>query len=344
ATQQDGFGLINQPGSYIWWQSNLLDMSVWPALNFASASGDPDNIVQAVQIHREIFLIKSGETEVWVNAGTPNFAFARLDGIYIEAGIAAFASLAQVGEDLMWLAQDGNGQAVVVRLHVYDPVDVSDHAVVQVWQSYPTISDAIAYAYQQGRHTFYVISFPSGNATWVYDVTESGLLGVPCWHQRGAFSNGQFGRTLSQTGLSGINSVTFSAGTIVGDYTNGNLYKVNPNGLTDNGEPRKWLRTWRATPQPTMQPQRFTSLQIDMMTGIGVPDGTAPQVVLRWSDDGGHLFSNEMFAAAGALGATAQRVKFNRLGSTRRNSGLYRIFELSSSDAFPAALIGAVLE
>jgi hypothetical protein len=35
---------------------------------------------------------------------------------------------------------------------------------------------------------------------------------------------------------------------------------------------------------------------------------------------------------------------FRRLGSTRRNSGLDRIFELSSTDQFPVALIGADLE
>jgi hypothetical protein len=34
---------------------------------------------------------------------------------------------------------------------------------------------------------------------------------------------------------------------------------------------------------------------------------------------------------------------FRRLGQTRRNSGLDRIFELSSTDVFPASIIGAEL-
>jgi hypothetical protein len=114
--------------------------------------------------------------------------------------------------------------------------------------------------------------------------------------------------------------------------------------LTDNGAPRKWLRSWRASQQPSEQPTRFTSLRIDMQTGIGVPDGTNPQVVMRYSDDGGHTWSREWFAGAGKSGETGRRVKFNRLASTRRNHGLDRIFELSSTDPFPVALLGAELE
>ena len=81
-----------------------------------------------------------------------------------------------------------------------------------------------------------------------------------------------------------------------------------------------------------------------MQTGIGVPDGTNPQAVLRHSDDGGHTWSPERYAGVGKTGETTRRVKFNRMGSTRRNNGLDRIFELSSTDPFPVALLGAELE
>jgi hypothetical protein len=67
-------------------------------------------------------------------------------------------------------------------------------------------------------------------------------------------------------------------------------------------------------------------------------------VSLKWSDDGGHSWSQGQTAKAGGAGATAQRVRFTRIGQTRRNSGLYRIFQLSSGDVFPAALIGAEFE
>jgi hypothetical protein len=85
-------------------------------------------------------------------------------------------------------------------------------------------------------------------------------------------------------------------------------------------------------------------LRIDMETGADVPEGANPLVVLRWSDDGGHTWSEEWFRAPGPIGDTMIRVVFNRLGSTKRATGLDRIFELSSTDLFKVALIGAVLK
>jgi hypothetical protein len=45
-------------------------------------------------------------------------------------------------------------------------------------QSYGNITDAIGYTYQQDGHPFYVLIFPSAEATWVYDVSTQ------LWHER----------------------------------------------------------------------------------------------------------------------------------------------------------------
>lgn len=134
-------------------------------------------------------------------------------------------------------------------------------------------------------------------------------------------------------------NVAFSA--VLGDYLTGNIYTFNPETLTDNGQPRKWLRRWRALPGETNSAVTFSYLAIDMETGIGVPPGTNPQVVLRWSDDGGHSWSAERIIPVGDTGKTAFVVKANRLGSTTRFSASTRIFELSSTDPFKVALISA---
>jgi hypothetical protein len=195
----------------------------------------------------------------------------------------------------------------------------------------------ISYSYQQDGHHFYVLNSPSGNATWVYDSTTSQKAKEPYWHSRAAFAGGRFSRHPGQT------QVFFNGMNVIGDWQNGNLYQYVPGQALDNGAQRKWVRTWRATPRPSEEPLRFSALRIDMQTGIGIPDGTSPLVVLRYSDDGGHTWSREMYASAGKTGQTALRVMFRRLGQTRRNSGLDRIFELSSTDVFPASIIGAEL-
>lgn len=337
ATQQDGFGLINQPGTSLWFQSDSLDLGTWSALNFGDASGDPDLLIRPVMIRREIWLIKQFETEIWYNAGTAGFSFARVDGLYIEHGINAPQSLVIDGEDLFWLSQSRSGQNVVVMSRGNEVVRISTHGVEAAINAYSATSDAVGFSYQQNGHEFYVLNFPSGDATWVYDKTASQLAGVPMWHERGYFQNGQLTRARPncQALFNGLN--------IVGDYSNGNLYAYDLAAYTDNGAAIKRLRAWRALKEPSYQPVRFSQLNIDMETGITVAPDANPQMVLRWSDDGAHTWSTERYASAGKAGQTAARVQFNRLGSTRRNSGLDRVFEISTTDPFRVAIINADL-
>lgn len=130
---------------------------------------------------------------------------------------------------------------------------------------------------------------------------------------------------------------------VLGDYRTGNLYAFNPNTLTDHGTARRWLRRWRALPAATSAADRFAWLLVNMMTGIGIPDGAAPHVSLRWSDDGGHTWSDERIMAVGPLGETNRTVKFNRLGATRRYKSSDRTFELSSTDPFLVAILDAMV-
>lgn len=131
---------------------------------------------------------------------------------------------------------------------------------------------------------------------------------------------------------------------VLGDYRNGNLYGFNPATYLDNGTQRKWIRRWRALPADTITATRFSYLAIKMQTGAGVPQGTNPQVMLRWSDDGGHVWSNYRMLPVGRSGETAFTIKFNRLGSTSRFSASDRIFELSSTDPFKVAIIDAEVD
>jgi hypothetical protein len=141
------------------------------------------------------------------------------------------------------------------------------------------------------------------------------------------------------------NLISGSSGpALLGDYRNGNLYAFNPETLTDNGTPRKWVRRWRALPKSTMAAVKYLSLTITMQTGIGVTPGFQPQIVLKWSDDGGYSWSDPRILAAGATGQTTQVIKFNRLGMTRRFAGSDRIFELSSTDPFMVTINDAEVD
>ncbi len=332
AAYQDGFGLLVQANSQAIWQSDLLDLSTWSALAFQDATGQSDNVVAIVALADTIWVFKQLSTVFMADAGTTPFAFALIPGAELEFGCIAAATAQKVGNVVMWLSQNKDGAGEIRLGSGYSSEKVSDYAVDWALSQYGTLIDAQAYAYQKAGHTFYVISFPSANATWAYDLTTQR------WHQRASFYNGQWFRDWTNC------ACVWNGMNLVGDYRNGNIYTLTPGSNQDGGSPRKWLRSWRALAKPTMQPQRFSALTMDMQTGTGLAPNGTPKVMLRWSDDGGHTWSNYRIALVGAPGQTAFRVKFNRLGSTRRNHGLDRIFELSSLDKFDVALIGAEIE
>ncbi len=78
-----------------------------------------------------------------------------------------------------------------------------------------------------------------------------------------------------------------------------------------------------------------------METGITVPDGDTPLCMLDWSDDGANTWSNERFYKLGNIGQTSKRVYFKRLGSTKRTTGLDRIFRFSTLANCRIAIMGA---
>ena len=332
---QDGFAVMNQVGTNVMWQSNLGDLTTWNPLNYDTADGQPDNIIGLGELHRQIYVFKQKHTEVWINNGNPGFVFQRLEGVYMNAGCVAPYSIKTLGEQILWLGQNAQGAGIVYLATGYQPQDMSTEGLVYEWQKYATLADAVAYTYQQSKHSFYVVNFPTANKTWCLDLTASQMFGYPCWHERPYFSNGVYSRALGQ------NHSYFAGKNVVGDYSSGNLYALDLETLTDNGNPIKRLRSWRAHQGASAASVPYRVLEIDQESGLQVPPGTSPQWVLRYSDDGGHNWSNENYTSAGKSGATSNRARFRRLGMERRGLQSDRIFELSTTDQFKVALLGA---
>jgi hypothetical protein len=67
-----------------------------------------------------------------------------------------------------------------------------------------------------------------------------------------------------------------------------------------------------------------------------------PQVMLRWSDDGGHTWSNEHWRSMGKTGEWGRRVIWRRLGMTLKLRD--RVYEVSGTDPIKIAIMGAELK
>ena len=329
----DGYFVFNEPNSQRVWVTSLLDGTSVDPLDFASAEGSPDGLVAINVDHREAWLFGSDSVEVWYDAGGADFPLVRIQGAFNEIGCAAPFSVAKLDNSLFWLGQDARGQGIVYRANGYTGVRVSTHAVEYAIAQYGDISDALAYTYQQEGHTFYVLTFPSASATWVYDAATQ------AWHERAGLTNGEFTRHRSNC------QCNFKGKIVVGDFENGNIYTLDLQTYADNGSAQKWLRSWRALPtgQNNLRRTAHHSLQLDCETGVGLAtgQGSNPMAMLRWSDDGGHTWSNEHWSPMGAIGQYGKRVFWRRLGMTLKLRD--RVYEVSGTDPVKISIVGAEL-
>jgi hypothetical protein len=75
--------------------------------------------------------------------------------------------------------------------------------------------------------------------------------------------------------------------------------------------------------------------------GLATATAIDPQVMLRWSDDGGHTWSNEHWKSMGLTGEWGRRVIWRRLGMTVKLRD--RVYEVSGTDQVKIAIMGAEL-
>jgi hypothetical protein len=331
----DGYFVFNEPNSQKVWVTELLDGGSVDPLDFASAEGSPDGLVAINVDHREAWLFGTDSIEVWYDAGLADFPLTRIQGAFNEIGCVAAFSIAKLDNALFWLGTDARGQGIVYRANGYTGVRVSTHAIEYAIAQYGNLADAVAYTYQQEGHAFYVLTFPTGNATWVYDVSTQ------AWHERAGWNTalGEFTRHRSNC------QCNFGGNTVVGDYENGNIYTLDLEVYSDNGGIQKWLRSWRALPTGANNLKRTAqhSLQLDCESGTGLVtgQGSDPEIMLRFSDDGGHTWSNEHLSKMGKIGEYYRRVFWRRLGMTLKLRD--RVYEISQTDPVKAVIMGAEL-
>jgi hypothetical protein len=261
----DDFFIVVIANSKEFYVSAPLDATDWVTNGNAIVSVFPDNIVGMLVDHREIWFWSDTQSVVYYDSGNI-FPFDVVPGGFIEAGLAAKSTPAQLDNTVFWLGADARGKGKVWRGYGYTPQRVSNFAIEFAMQGYTRIDDAIAFSYQDQGHEFYVIYFPTPSVTWVYDTMTQ------MWHQRGYWllSIGQFKAARYQ-------NHTFNFGRhLVGDWQSGKIYEMHIPTQTgskwtfadDDGNP---IRRVRRAPHISKEQKRqyFSELQVFVETGLG---------------------------------------------------------------------------
>jgi hypothetical protein len=226
----DGYFIFSRKDTGKFIISSLYDGTTYDALDFATAEESPDNLVRVTAFNGALWLPGTDSYEFYSNTGNADFPFEQIGGaVNTSRGIAARFAVAQEDNTMFFLGND----RVVYRMQGYSPVRVSTYAVEEDIESYDTIDDAFMFIYTQGGHKFVVLTFPTANATHVYDISTG------IWHERSSASPSP--RFPSSGGGGGIarwraNFHAYFAGkNLIGDFGNGKIYELDLDRYDDDG-------------------------------------------------------------------------------------------------------------
>jgi len=303
--------------------SGILDGTSIPG-DFASAEVKPADVKAVLNNHETLLIFTKKIIESWYDAGNTNFPFARYDGGTIERGLIASQALVEEDNSVFFLGDD----LIFYRLDYPIPRRVSTHGVETQWGKYSTVEDAFAFSYTLNGHKFITLTFPSVPATWVYDIATGE------WHERES-------RDANFNSLSRWRANCFASAygkLLVGDALSGTIAALDTSTYTELGNPM--VGSAVSPPIHADRKRVFMSrYELDVVPGVGVTtgQGSDPQIMLDWSDDGGFTWSGiQQWTSMGRIGEYKKRMRWLRKGQARE-----RIIRVNISDPVQRVIMAA---
>lgn len=315
---EDGYFIAVDDNTQDFYISAINDGTSWDALDFAAVESSPDNTISVLSDKGNVWFFGNRSTEAYQNTGAAAFPFERIPGAVIQIGCAAKFTPARFDNTIVWLGVDEQGQGLVVRANGYDAERISTQAIEKLINSATDLSDSFSWVYYEQGHLFYCLQIRELDTTLVYDAATGQ------WHERMYKNPVTNTRELHR----GSCQVFFAGKNLVGDRETGKVYDMSLEYYSDDGDEQIRERT-----SPHYQDEKrllsFSSFELDLEIGIGLNtgQGSDPQIMLQYSDDGGRNWSSEIWQTIGKQGAFSNRVVWRQLGRARD-----RVFRVRVSD------------
>lgn len=323
AAMADQYFFTAIKGTNFYQVSALGDGTTWDASFKSAKEASPDNIAMIGALGSEFWPFGNTTVEVMDDTGNLYTPYAPEQNVVITRGIYAPYSLQNVGGSWCYISQTSTGGYMVMRISAYTPTRISDHSVeaimTDIAKTSGTASDAIGSTYEENGHIFYVLYFPTGDRTLVYD------LSTGQWHERTWMDPG----TALEHASRSITATFCFDKILVGDRIDGNIYEQSMAYLDDGNS--QLIRRTRQAPviKQDLMDIVHSNFVLDGNMGLGL-DGVSPgdpdydpQAMLKWSNDGGKTWGNEHWRGFGSIGDYKRRAVWRSLGYARR-----RVYQL----------------
>lgn len=324
-TQITDYFAFDHVGTNQFFLSPLLSgLGPYDPLAFATAESNPDQVFGVHAFYNNLLIVGGKTMEPWASTGAVDFPFQLSQGATVEQGVAGPLSWAEVDNGHFFLGDD----RVFYRIAGTQPQRVSQHSIEQEWAKYSTMADAFCVVVSYGGHKIIYVTAPTGGSTYGFD------LATNLWHQRSSWNpNGTVGRWRANCSILAYNSSKM----LIGDANSGKIGVINPATYTEFGDP---MVLDMISPHIDGKGGKvFTpEFALDMETGVGAVSGQGvnPQIMMRYSDDGGRTWSAENWMPMGDLGQFLTRVRWTKLGSAYQ-----RTFRVTISDPVKRVFIRA---
>lgn len=296
-------------------------------LDTATTEAYPDDILRVVVFKDIVVFFGADGIDPWWNSGQGNPPFDPVQGLNRPYGLAGRLAVDTTDEFLYFV----DDQRTPRRLVGAQVNNIGNPALAQEWDSYVRVDDAVVFAYVIDQKNMCQFNFPAANRSWLYH-EESGS-----WFQLSSGIDNRRHRGQAHLFIYGKN--------LIQDHSNGNLYELDFDTFTDNGEVVQRKRS-TATIHAGLfgEPGKeifFDKVEFVIETGVGVAtgQGSDPQLMVRFTDDGGRTFSAEQWVPVGAGGEYRTLVELFEQGRA-----VSRIYELAYSEPTRFSLIDAHAE
>ena len=293
--------------------------SSWRAQDIATAEAKPDRVMSVLGTLDGFALFGRTSTEFWVNDGTS--PFTRVQGLTFDRGCGARYSPAKRGDNWCWIDE----RRTVVRATVNKIEEISD-PIGQALHDLSTIEDGIGDIITVRGWSLYVLTFPTANRTFVYDLKQN------AWYEWGNWdtANGIYNRF---RGASYVYSPKWNFH-LVGDKANGKIYKLSDDEFEDNGDVLRSIRRTGFVTHNTSARKRCKALRFRLKRSVATGSVASPGMQVRWRDDGG-AWGVTRTIDLGAVGDNVLHVTIYQCGTYRT-----RQYEFIHSDATSWILMG----
>ena len=314
----DNYLLFMEPNSGRFFGADVGSATSYDALDFATAEAAPDDLVGMEVDHRQVILLGEETGEIWENTGAAGFPFERSINGFFEIGCSNGDTVAKMDNSVLWVAND----YTVRKLQGVTPQRISTHAVEQFLTTVD-LSTGKAYSYSQDGHFFYVLTFSTG--CWVYDATSNE------WHERSSYPYSYYTWKCHAAA---------HGRQYVGDFASDAIGYFDPETYTEVSSTQRMEWTY----QPIYAENRrafHNRLEVVMEVGVGLTtgQGSTPEMMMAYSDDGGQTWTNLPNKSIGPIGAYGVRVAWTALGSARQ-----RVYRGAISDPVKVVISDTVID